>query len=380
MNPSPGFMNRASLQYHSLQVILDHQQAHGGYLACPHMPDYQFSWFRDGAFIAYALTIEGHAAAIPHPVGMAGQWDSALKFHQWCARMILSRSEALERTITRARRGEHLVIADTLNARYLDDGGIGPSEWPEFQLDGPALWLWSLAKYVEVCRMRPLPVIWESAIELTVRYLSAVWREPCYDCWEERGTEIHVSTVAAIYAGLHAASRILPRVDSSGVRAEIREFILTQGLTPQGELAKSIGRDSVDANLLLAALPDDGLLQADDPLMKRTIARIESDLLAEEYGVHRHLEDTYYGGGAWVLLGLWLAWHKALSGDKARAEELLTWAEKCTDSQGDLPEQVHSVMLAPSYYEGWVAQRGTIAQPLLWSHAKYLLVLHALRS
>ena len=37
-------------------------------------------------------------------------------------------------------------------------------------------------------------------------------------------------------------------------------------------------------------------------------------------------------------------------------------------------------MLAPDHYAPWVAQRGPIARPLLWSHAKYLLARHALQT
>ncbi|MBE2271313.1 MAG: hypothetical protein IAE80_23970, partial [Anaerolinea sp.] len=105
------------LHGHSQQVILDNQQAGGGYLACPTMPDYQFSWFRDGAFIAYALMLDGQTHPIPHKIGFAAQWDSALKFHQWCARMINERAELLERSIARAAAGQPLVLLDTLNAR-----------------------------------------------------------------------------------------------------------------------------------------------------------------------------------------------------------------------------------------------------------------------
>ncbi len=369
----------SSLHSHSQQVILDNQQASGGYLACPTMPDYQFSWFRDGAFIAYALTLDGLHAPIVHPVGLAAQWDSALKFHDWCARMINDRAEALERTIARAERGEPLVLQDTLNARYRVEGSEGPAGWPEFQLDGPGLWVWALAKYAEVARMTPLPVDWEAAVERVVRYLSAVWRTPCYDCWEERGDQIHISTLAAIYAGLHAAQRLLPRLNTESTCAAIKAYIMTNGLTLTGELAKSVGLDMVDANLLLAALPDDGLLAPDDPLMVRTIARVERDLLAQGHGVHRHCEDTYYGGGAWVLLGLWLAWYKTQVGDTARAHELVSWAEAHADAAHNLPEQVKDVMFDPSFYDGWLAERGEIANPLLWTHAKYVIVQHALK-
>ncbi len=250
----------------------------------------------------------------------------------------------------------------------------GPDNWPEFQLDGPAIWLWSLAKYVEVGQVRPLPLNWESAINLAARYLAAVWQTPCNDCWEERGEDIHVSTLAAIYAGLGAAQALVPRLDLSTIRHTIKDFVLAQGLTSGGELAKSVGRDQVDANLLLAALPEYGLLAPDDPLMQRTVARIERDLVAPGHGVHRHVEDTYYGGGAWVLLGLWLAWYYRQIGRDERAQELITWAESHADAEGNLPEQVNDLMFAPDYFDHWVDIRGNIASPLLWTHAKYLLV------
>lgn len=369
----------SKLHFHSQKVIMDNQQPGGGYLACPVMPDYQFSWFRDGAFIAYALTLDGMYNMVMHPVGISGQWDSVKKFHHWSAGIINGQAEALERTIQRAALGQPLVLEDTLNARYRDEGAPGPAEWPEFQLDGPGLWIWSLAKHVEVCRVCPLPVAWEQAADLIARYLTAVWRSACYDCWEERGNEVHISTLAAIYAGLGAAQRLIPTLDVEATRADIREFILQQGLTPGGELAKSVGLDMVDANLLLAALPDDGLLSPNDPLMVRTVARIERDLLAEGHGVHRHLEDTYYGGGPWVLLGLWLAWYKIQAGDTAYARKLLAWAESHADAEGNLPEQVCDVMLDATYYDEWVKLRGEIANPLLWTHAKYLIVQYALR-
>lgn len=367
------------LHSRSLDVIFSGQAKGGGYIACPHMPDYAFSWFRDGAFIAYALTLDGMESPVQHSSGICAQWDSAGRFHTWCVRMVNARASRLESTIECANRGEAITPEGTLNARYQDEGAEGPEGWPEFQLDGPGLWLWSLAKYVEVCRIVPMPVDWEAAIDVTAHYLAAVWRTPCYDCWEERGSDVHISTLAAIYTGLDAAERLLPHLDFRQVKDDIRAFILANGLTPSGELAKSVGLDMVDANLLITALPEGGLFAPDDPLVQRTVARIERDLLAESHGVHRHTEDTYYGGGAWVLLGLWLAWHYTQIGREAEAETLLSWAEAHADTSGNLPEQVNNVMFAPSYYTPWVEERGEIARPLLWTHAKYLIVCQRLR-
>ncbi len=139
------------------------------------------------------------------------------------------------------------------------------------------------------------------------------------------------------------------------------------------ELLKSVGLDMVDANLLSVAVPH-GLLPPDDPIMQRTVARIERELHVPHSGVHRHLADVYYGGGSWVLLALWLAWYYLEIGSPQRAADLITWSEAQADAGGHMPEQVNTAMLAPEFYQEWVERRGPIANPLLWTHAKYLIV------
>jgi GH15 family glucan-1,4-alpha-glucosidase len=62
----------------------------------------------------------------------------------------------------------------------------------------------------------------------------------------------------------------------------------------------------VDANLIIVVRPH-RLFTVDDPIMVGTLGRIERELCAPTGGAHRHLQDTYYGGGAWVLLALHLA-------------------------------------------------------------------------
>ena len=156
--------------------------------------------------------------------------------------------------------------------------------------------------------MIPCPLDWEQAVITTSRYLAALWRTPCYDCWEERGSDLHISTMGAIYAGLMAAQKLVPAWIRVTTAQAIRDFVLAHGLTPGGELAKSVGLDMVDANLIGVAVPH-GLLSPTDPIMQRTVARIERELHAPDSGVHRHLDDVYYGGGVWVLLALWLAWY-----------------------------------------------------------------------
>jgi GH15 family glucan-1,4-alpha-glucosidase len=88
--------------------------------------------------------------------------------------------------------------------------------------------------------------------------------------------------------------------------------------------------------------------------------------------VHRYLEDTYYGGGEWLLLSALLGWHYASVGrlDAARAQ--LAWILEHATQDGDLPEQVADHLLAPGARQKWIDRWGPVATPLLWSHAMFL--------
>jgi GH15 family glucan-1,4-alpha-glucosidase len=64
----------------------------------------------------------------------------------------------------------------------------------------------------------------------------------------------------------------------------------------------------------------------------------------------------------------------ALDGQTKRAGELLQWIESCADQEGNLPEQVTVNLNDPNYYQPWLKRWGPIARPLLWSHAKYIIL------
>ncbi len=344
---------------HSRQVILRYQQASGAYPACPTMPDYQFSWFRDGSFISHAMLLYGEPG-------------SASAFHQWAANTILRYEVGVRRAMTDVQAGRSPNPHDVLRARYTYDGGKGPDDWPEFQLDGLGTWVWALREYCQ--RGNQLTVEVKCAVELVTAYLSALWMHPCHDLWEEDGDRIHTYTLAAIFGGLTAAADLLDSQAPADTAEMIREFILSRCVTPQGTFIKSLGVDLVDGSLLGLAAPYK-LLAPDDPLIEATVKRIESDLYVPGRGVHRYVGDSYYGGGAWVLLDAWLGWYYAERGDTDRAKAILTEIERLALPNGDLPEQVVPPMLADvSYSDHWVKVRGAIATPLLWSHAMYLIL------
>src|SRR5882672_10670260 len=180
-----------ALVRHSLSVIESNQAATGAYPASPNFPVYRYCWFRDGAFIADAMS-------------RVGRSESADAFFDWCARVVEARADRIDELVERRARREHIASEEFLPCRYTLDGGESTEEWWEFQLDGYGTWLWSLDQHAE--RRGVSPERHARAAELTVRYLTVFWDEPCYDWWEEHAEHRHTSTLAALHGGLDAAS------------------------------------------------------------------------------------------------------------------------------------------------------------------------------
>ncbi len=342
MTPSPDA--DPDLVRHSIDVIAGNQSRSGAYVACPSFPQYHFCWFRDASFAARAMDV-------------AGRDDSARQFHDWAARTILAAVDG---------GGEP---GERLRARYRLDGTPAAESWPDCQLDGFGTWLWAVAEHAALGG--EAPDRWLEAAAVVERYLTARWSLPCYDCWEESPSEIHVSTLGAIHAGLRGSDALLGH-DTGDTRVAILETIESRGVV-DGRLAKSLGRDEVDASLVALGVP----YRVFDPagtVMTATVAAIEHDLV-DDSGVHRYRADTFYGGGRWVLLTAWLAWHYRITGDLERAQRLLDWVEAQADDKLDLPEQSVTRLNDPERLAYWVAEWGPVATPLLWSHAMYLLAV-----
>jgi isomaltose glucohydrolase len=217
------------------------------------------------------------------------------------------------------------------DARYTLDGRKERSDWPQAQHDGWGLWLWAVRTH---CERHARPHRWSDAAGATARRLERVRYEPCTDWWEER-EGLHAATLACIAAGLGDT------FDRS--RAEER----------------------LDASLLV--LPFLGFEAVD-----------VSPLVSPGGGVHRHLEDVYYGGGEWLLLTALLGWAELLVGQPEAARGRLEWVAARATPEGWLPEQTQEHLLAPDALGFWLAKWGPPACPLLWSHAMFLTLAHEL--
>jgi GH15 family glucan-1,4-alpha-glucosidase len=355
------------LYQRSIEIILEHQSAGGAYIASPNFPTYHYCWFRDGSFTAYAMDL-------------AGQHESAHRFHCWVAERVNERQELVRLGLAKARSGQKLTEAEILHTRYRLDGTDGePGNWPNFQLDGFGTWLWALNEHHKKNPQPELSPDVLGAANLVTDYLSELWSLPCYDCWEEFPDHIHPHTLAAIYGGLQA-HRELTGIDHQSVTEAIRNRLLA-GAQPFGHFVKFPASPDVDASLLGLAVPY-GVVTPDDPLMLKTVEQIEATILRDG-GVHRYAADTYYGGGAWILLSAWLSWYYAELAKvrpdfaaelRQRINTCQTWIESRAGSGFELPEQVAENLNFPAYYPVWVERWGAIASPLLWSHANYIIM------
>jgi GH15 family glucan-1,4-alpha-glucosidase len=353
-----GVSELAALAASSAAAIERWQAPSGAYPASPTFPVYRYSWFRDGAFIADAMS-------------RYGRTESTDAFFRWCSDVLLARAERIEALLDDHAAGRQIARERFLPCRYTLDGRDERGEWWDFQLDGYGAWLWALAAHVSRTGTTAEP--YAKAVELTVGYLVAFWNEPCYDWWEEHEEHRHTSTLAAIAGGLAAIART-PGVDATvGRRATVEASAIRTACEAEGvvagRLVKWFGGAALDASLVSCATPF-RLFDPFDPVMASTVAALEQSLA--HGGVHRYAADTYYGGGEWLLLAALLGWHYVETGRTDDAWAQLRWVAAQAHPNGDLPEQVADHLLAPEREAEWVERWGPSAAPLLWSHAMYL--------
>lgn len=355
-----------ALARRSHDVIAEHQAPSGAYPASPTFSAYRgYAWYRDGAFTAEGMSRYGAV-------------DSAGRFHDWAARVLTDRADVVAQLVSRHRRGEVPGVEEMLPTRFTLAGENGNDPWWDFQIDGYGTWLWSLVTHTE---RHGLDIgRWADGVTVATDYLTAFWVRPCYDWWEEHVEHRHGSTFGAVRAGLLAAVRSgvldagrreLALAATEAIAATVREEGVVGDADGGGYLAKWVGSESVDGSLAACVVPY-GLAPPGSPLATATLAKIRRDLAAP--GVHRFLDDVFYGGGQWLLLTCLLGWNEAVTGDRESAHRRLRWVAAQADADGHLPEQVGPNLLHPEHEAEWVQRWGPVASPLLWSHGMYLIL------
>ena len=308
-----------------ISVISSFQQPTGAYPASPNFAPYNYCWFRDGSFIADAMS-------------RAGQIESAEQFFAWGAKIITERRDSI-------------LNGAPLDARYTYGGQESSEDWGDFQLDGYGTLLWAMKQHA-IRHNRNIDQFQEAA-GLIQHYLATHWQEPCFDWWEER-KGLHAASLACIYAGLAAYDH----PEANSVKTAI-----------------DLSYERLDSSLLICSI----LGAVSDEAIAPIINRIETQLTSQNGGVYRYQEDTYYGGGQWPVLSCMLGWYYVKTGRTQEADDKLNWCLNQMQDNGWIAEQSSDHLLHPQSYQGWEDKWGKPANPLLWSEAMIITLSSLLK-
>lgn len=372
-----------TLYQRSLITMRVHADNHGGIIASSdtdmlhHGRDtYSYVWPRDAAIIAHAFDVAGYG-------------DVAHRFFEFMTAQL--------------ERGGYFMH------KYCTNGTLGSSwhPWmiegsPEFpiQEDETALVLYMLFRHYE--REKDLEFIEslynpfiEPAANFMVEFIEARYGLPqnSFDLWEEK-FGISTYTASTVYAALLAAAQfaqLLGKEEAtrtySAVAQRMREAMLEHLFdAEQGYFIKRIrayehGDDVRDMTLDMSSFFGPlyfGVIEPDDERLTRMFTVVEERLRVAgvSEGYVRYEGDNYYtmhdagSPNPWVVTTMWVAQYHIMRAKKPsdlkRAYEMLEWTASHATEGGVLAEQMHPHTRAH-----------VSTAPLVWSHAEFVLTVHA---
>jgi len=372
-----------TLYRRSLTTIRLHTDNRGGIIASSdtdmlhHGRDtYSYVWPRDGAIVAHALDVAGYG-------------DAARRFFTFMANQL--------------ERDGYLMH------KYRSDGTLG-SSWHPWLLEGEAilpiqedetaLVLYMLYQHYE--REKDLEYIEalynpfiEPAANFMVEYIESRLGLPAssFDLWEEK-YGIATYTAAAVCGALKAAAQFAHLLGkdepartyeavAQRMQGAILEHLYDEELgmfvklvLPREERDDEFDR-TVDVSSFFGPLYF-GVIEATDERITRAAKVIEERLRvqANSDGYVRYERDNYYtmhdagSPNPWVVTTMWVAQYHIMKAqslaDLTRAYELLEWTASHATTSGVLAEQMHPH-----------TREHLSTAPLVWSHAEYVLTVHA---
>lgn len=291
--------------------------------------DYRYTWLRDSAFTIDALARHGH-------LHVAGHW------RDWLLRAIAGDSQDLQimygvdgtRTLTE-RTLDHLP-----GYRGSTPVRVGNDAYTQYQADVVGEVMLALDQLREA-GVAEDDFSWSLQCNL-MSLLESRLDELDHGIWEVRG-EPHRFTHGRVmmWAALDRAVRAVetqglkgPVHRWTGHRDALRDEILHRGVH-DGGFVQHYDTDAVDAALL--QIPQTGFIAPDDPIMLRTVERIEHDLVDDHGFVQRYPTDGTDGlsgsEGSFLMCTFWLVEQYARSG---RRDDAITLMERLLAIRSDL--------------------------------------------
>jgi len=299
--------------------------------------DYRYVWLRDAA-----LTLQAFIAC--------GYSDEARLWRDWLLRAVAGDPADLQIMYTidggrelPERELEHLSGYAESRPVRVGNGAVGQRQ---------ADVLGAVMDAFERARMLGLDEDDDSwALQTAlVDELASHWDRPDHGLWEIRGPEQHFThSRVMVWVALDRAVNAVERHGLDGpverwrtLRDRVREEVLTKGFDEErNTFTQHYDTDTVDAALLM--LPQVGFIDGDDPRMLGTIVAVERELMRDGL-VLRYRTETGVDGlpgdeHPFLACSFWLVSAYALSGQQAKADELMERLLRLPNDVGLLPEE-----------------------------------------
>jgi alpha,alpha-trehalase len=282
--------------------------------------DYRYTWMRDTTFTLQAL----------HYLNL--DWEAG-EFMQFVADLEPNADGGLQimygidgrRDLTESTRDE---LSGYEGARPVR---LGNGAFDQKQNDVYGAVLDSLLLHTR--RSKHLPRRLWPLVQSQAEGAIATWREPDQGIWEARGKPQHyVSSKLMEWVALDRAAKLAAiRNDHkledewSTIAEEIREDILSHGVSDRGVLRQHYETDALDASTLLAAIF--GFLPGTDERMRNTVSAISEELTEHGYVLRYRTDETDDGlsgkEGTFLICSFWLVSALAMIGETQAATSLM---------------------------------------------------------
>jgi len=170
-------------------------------------------------------------------------------------------------------------------------------------------------------------------VESQAQCATRVWREPDQGIWEARGKPQHyVSSKLMCWVALDRASALAeirgdPKLAATwrATADEIRDDVLTHGISDRGVLRQHYDTDALDASTLLAG--SFKFLAHDDERLRNTVLAIAEELTENGFVLRYRTDETDDGlsgkEGTFLICSFWLVSAFAIVGEMQRARDLM---------------------------------------------------------
>jgi len=282
--------------------------------------DYRFTWLRDSTFTLQALFY------------LNLDWE-AQEFMQFVADLEPNADGALQIMygIDGRRDLTEELIQELSGYAGASPVRIGNGAFDQRQNDvyGAAL----DAILLHSRRSQRLPRRLWPIVQSQAACATEVWREPDQGIWEARGEPKHyVSSKLMCWVAMDRASKLAALSGESDLEtkwgataSEIREDILTHGVSDRGVLRQHYDTEALDASNLLAAIF--GFLPGSDERLHASVLAIADELTEEGFVLRYRTDETDDGmsgkEGSFLICSFWLVSGLAIIGEEQRARDLM---------------------------------------------------------